>query len=78
MGCTRRKNLFKDWGHYGESETAIHPPNKLRGLLAIEINLKNILSFSMLPKQESWRYKRVKKSWRRPSGIDSRMRQKYG
>lgn len=27
-------------------------------------------------KQESWRYKRVKKSWRRPSGIDSRMRQK--
>ena len=27
-------------------------------------------------KQESWRYKRVKKSWRRPRGIDSRMRQK--
>ena len=27
-------------------------------------------------RQESWRYKRVKKSWRRPSGIDSRMRQK--
>ncbi len=27
-------------------------------------------------RQESWRYKRVKKSWRRPRGIDSRMRQK--
>lgn len=27
-------------------------------------------------RQESWRYKRVKKAWRRPSGIDSRMRQK--
>ncbi len=27
-------------------------------------------------KQESWRYKRVKKPWRRPRGIDSRMRQK--
>jgi len=27
-------------------------------------------------RQESWRYKRVKKPWRRPRGIDSRMRQK--
>ena len=27
-------------------------------------------------KQESWRYKRVKKPWRRPRGIDSRMRLK--
>jgi large subunit ribosomal protein L32e len=27
-------------------------------------------------RQESWRYKRVKTSWRRPRGIDSRMRQK--
>ncbi len=27
-------------------------------------------------RQESWRYKRVKASWRRPRGIDSKMRQK--
>ncbi len=26
--------------------------------------------------QESWRYKRLKKSWRRPRGIDSKMRRK--
>ena len=25
-------------------------------------------------RQESWRYKRVKRSWRRPKGIDSKMR----
>jgi large subunit ribosomal protein L32e len=25
-------------------------------------------------RQESWRYKRVKSSWRRPKGIDSKMR----
>jgi large subunit ribosomal protein L32e len=27
-------------------------------------------------RQESWRYKRVKPSWRRPKGIDSKMRLK--
>jgi large subunit ribosomal protein L32e len=27
-------------------------------------------------RQESWRYKRVKKSWRRPRGKDSKMRKK--
>lgn len=27
-------------------------------------------------RQESWRYKRVKKSWRKPRGIDSKMRKK--
>ena len=27
-------------------------------------------------RQESWRYKRVEKSWRRPRGIDSKMRKK--
>lgn len=27
-------------------------------------------------RQESWRYKRVKKNWRRPRGIDSKMRKK--
>ena len=27
-------------------------------------------------RQESWRYKRLKKSWRRPRGIDSKMRKK--
>ena len=27
-------------------------------------------------RQESWRYKRVKESWRRPRGIDSKMRRK--
>jgi len=27
-------------------------------------------------RQESWRYKRVKKNWRKPCGIDSRMRKK--
>jgi large subunit ribosomal protein L32e len=26
--------------------------------------------------EESWRYKRVKESWRRPGGIDSKMRKK--
>ena len=29
-------------------------------------------------RQESWRYKRVKSSWRRPRGRDSRMRKKDG
>jgi large subunit ribosomal protein L32e len=30
-------------------------------------------------REESWRYKRVKENWRRPKGIDSRMRkQKKG
>ena len=29
-------------------------------------------------RQESWRYKRVKSSWRRPKGIDSKMRLKMG
>ena len=27
-------------------------------------------------RQESWRYKRVKENWRRPRGIDSKMRRK--
>lgn len=27
-------------------------------------------------RQESWRYKRLKESWRRPRGIDSKMRKK--
>ena len=27
-------------------------------------------------RQESWRYKRVKESWRRPRGMDSKMRKK--
>lgn len=27
-------------------------------------------------RQESWRYKRVEKSWRRPRGLDSKMRKK--
>lgn len=27
-------------------------------------------------RQESWRYKRVKESWRRPRGIDSKMRKR--
>ncbi|HIE14359.1 TPA: 50S ribosomal protein L32e [Candidatus Bathyarchaeota archaeon] len=27
-------------------------------------------------RQESWRYKRIKESWRRPRGIDSKMRKK--
>ena len=27
-------------------------------------------------RQEGWRYKRLKKSWRRPRGIDSKMRKK--
>ena len=27
-------------------------------------------------RQESWRYKRVKKNWRKPRGIDSKMRKK--
>jgi large subunit ribosomal protein L32e len=27
-------------------------------------------------RQESWRYKRVKENWRKPSGIDSKMRKK--
>jgi large subunit ribosomal protein L32e len=29
-------------------------------------------------RQESWRYKRVKSSWRRPRGEDSKMRKKMG
>ncbi len=29
-------------------------------------------------RQESWRYKRVHSSWRRPKGIDSKMRLKLG
>jgi large subunit ribosomal protein L32e len=29
-------------------------------------------------RQESWRYGRVKSSWRRPRGIDSKMRKKKG
>lgn len=27
-------------------------------------------------RQESWRYKRVKKSWRKPKGIDNKMKEK--
>jgi len=27
-------------------------------------------------RQESWRYKRVKENWRKPSGVDSKMRKK--
>jgi len=27
-------------------------------------------------RQESWRYKRIKENWRRPRGIDSKMRRK--
>ena len=29
-------------------------------------------------RQESWRYRRVHRSWRRPKGIDSKMRLKLG
>jgi len=40
---------------------------------------KRQLSKSKKPKfkrQESWRYKRVKENWRKPRGIDSKMRKK--
>ncbi|MFQ6064924.1 MAG: 50S ribosomal protein L32e [Candidatus Bathyarchaeia archaeon] len=45
-----------------------------------EISLKKRISAKAkkpdFKRQESWRYKRVKKNWRRPRGIDSKMRKK--
>ncbi len=42
--------------------------------LALRRNLKN--KKPKFRRQESWRYKRVSEVWRKPSGIDSKMRRK--
>jgi len=39
--------------------------------------LKDRRSRPKFVRQESWRYKRLRATWRRPRGVDSRMRLKY-
>jgi large subunit ribosomal protein L32e len=50
-----------------ESFTGERPPKKR------QLSKHKKLKFK---RQESWRYKRVKENWRKPRGIDSKMRKK--
>lgn len=49
------------------------PPSKERAL-KVRKRLKG--KKPNFRRQESWRYKRIKENWRRPRGIDSKMRKK--
>ena len=51
-------------------------PSEFKHLLSIRKSLK--ARKPAFRRQESWRYKRVSPSWRRPKGIDSKMRLKLG
>ncbi|MEM2093690.1 MAG: 50S ribosomal protein L32e [Candidatus Bathyarchaeia archaeon] len=50
------------------------PPSAIVRLIEIRRTLK--AKKPAFRRQESWRYKRVRPSWRRPKGIDSKMRLK--
>jgi large subunit ribosomal protein L32e len=50
-----------------EASTQEMPPKKREYVKHRKPNFK---------RQESWRYKRLKESWRKPKGIDSKMRKK--
>lgn len=62
-----------------EGAKAVRPPelsDEEKQLLRIRKTQKS--KKPEFQRQESWRYKRVHRSWRRPKGIDSKMRLKLG
>jgi large subunit ribosomal protein L32e len=69
-----------------EEITAVQEQKKATRAPEISSEVKYLLSIRKSLKarkpafrrQESWRYKRVHPSWRRPKGIDSKMRLKLG
>ena len=52
----------------GEAERSVKEKAKLKRRLDVKK--------PKFRRQESWRYKRIDESWRRPRGIDSKMRMK--
>jgi large subunit ribosomal protein L32e len=62
-----------------EATAVVRPPE-------LSVDERNLLMIRRVQKskkpkfrrQESWRYKRVHPNWRRPKGIDSKMRRKLG
>jgi large subunit ribosomal protein L32e len=64
-----------------KEETRACMPRQTNGTLGRFLTVRKTLKAKKpdFVRQESWRYKRVKSSWRRPRGIDSKMRvQKKG
>ena len=61
-----------------EREERIPKPRKTNKQLGEMLSLRETLKGKKpeFNRQKSWRYKRVKESWRRPRGIDSKMRKK--
>jgi large subunit ribosomal protein L32e len=61
-----------------EEEERIPKPRKTNKQLAGMLSLRETLKGKKpeFNRQESWRYKRVKPSWRRPRGLDSKIRTK--
>lgn len=55
-----------------ESEKIRARAREIRSLLRVRKSLKG--KKPEFVRQESWRYKRVKPSWRKPKGLDSKMR----
>ena len=47
-----------------------------KNLLKKAVSLKIRTKKPGFERQESWRYKRLKPNWRRPKGIDNKMRRK--
>ena len=51
-------------------------PETLTGERPLKKSQRSKHKKTKFKRQESWRYKRVKENWRRPRGIDSKMRKK--
>ncbi len=66
--------------HEKEEEERIPKPRKTSREMSRKLTLREALKSEKpdFARQESWRYKRVKPSWRRPKGLDSKMRLKKG
>lgn len=61
-----------------KEEEKVRKPRRTKKRLGRLLSLRETLKGKKpdFIRQESWRYKRVKPSWRRPKGIDSKMRLK--
>lgn len=61
-------NVGREWIRVSDQKTAVKRALRLRG----EIKSKK----PNFVRHESWRYDRLKENWRRPKGIDNKMRMK--
>ena len=66
-------NILKNTGEKQEA-SRVHEPREHEPLLRVRARQKK--KKPHFARQESWRYKRLSTSWRRPKGIDSAMRLK--